>query len=60
MQPYDSYICKESGEGLSFQEALYRIFSTRKVSLAEAAAPEAEPEPVESKSAPAHRNGVCG
>jgi polyphosphate kinase len=51
MLPDGSYVRDEGGEGTSSQEALYRYFSTRKVSLAESpaepvppAAPEAEPE----------------
>ncbi len=60
MQSDGIYVREEGGEGTSSQEALYRIFSARKVSLAEAVVPEAEPEPAESESAPAHRNGVRG
>ena len=51
MLPDGDYVREEGGAGTSSQEALYRYFSTRKVSLAEPpaepvppAAPEAEPE----------------
>ena len=45
MQPDGTYIREEGGEGTSSQEALYRYFSTRKVSLAEIPAePEKKPE----------------
>ncbi len=43
MQPDGSYIREEGGEGTSSQEALYRYFSSRKVSLTE---PEPEKAPV--------------
>ncbi len=33
MQPDGSYVREEGGEGSSSQEALYRYFSTRRVSL---------------------------
>ena len=42
MQPDGTYIREEGGEGTSSQEALYRYFSTRKVSLREI--PAAKPE----------------
>ena len=54
MQPDGTYIREEGGEGTSSQEALYRYFSTRKVSLAEpepeepgpsADTPETDPKP---------------
>ena len=45
MQPDGTYIREESGEGTSSQEALYRYFSTRRVSLA-------EPEPENPQTAP--------
>ena len=45
MQPDGSYSREEGGEGTSSQEALYRYFSNRRVSLADAEAPKAaEPE----------------
>ena len=40
MQPDGTYIREEGGEGTSSQEALYRYFSTRKVSLTETTAEE--------------------
>ena len=43
MQPDGTYIRQEDGEGTSSQEALYRYFSTRKVSLEEPAPEEPEP-----------------
>ena len=42
MQPDGTYVREEGGEGTSSQEALYRYFSNRKVSLVDA--PAAEPE----------------
>ncbi len=42
MQPDGTYVREEGGEGTSSQEALYRYFSARKVSLVDA--PAAEPE----------------
>ena len=46
MQPDGTYIREEGGEGTSSQEALYRYFSTRKVSLAEPEPEEPEPASV--------------
>ena len=46
MQPDGTYVREEGGEGTSSQEALYRYFSTRKVSLAEPEPEEPEPAPV--------------
>ena len=55
MQPDGTYVREEGGEGTSSQEALYRYFSTRKVSLAEPTAeeetiPEKVTEPEEKKN----------
>ena len=52
MQPDGTYIREEGGEGTSSQEALYRYFSTRKVSLAEPQPeePEAPAEIPETES----------
>ncbi len=49
MLPDGSYIREEEGEGSSSQEALYRYFSTRKVSLKEPEAEKPEPEKPEPK-----------
>ena len=46
MQPDGTYVREEGGEGTSSQEALYRYFSTRKVSL------EEKQEEPETKAAP--------
>ncbi|MBR6442160.1 MAG: polyphosphate kinase 1 [Clostridia bacterium] len=46
MQPDGTYVREEGGEGTSSQEALYRYFSTRKVSLAEPEPEEPEPASV--------------
>ena len=51
MQPDGTYIREPGGEGTSSQEALYRYFSTRKVTLTEEAPPEEVPE--ETKEIPA-------
>ena len=58
MQPDGTYVREEGGEGTSSQEALYRYFSNRKVSLTEGT-PEKEEkyvneteEPVEKASGP--------
>ena len=48
MQPDGVYLREEGGEGTSSQEALYRYFSTRKVSLWEPPA-EVVPEPVKAE-----------
>ena len=48
MQPDGVYLREEGGEGTSSQEALYRYFSVRKVSLQEPPA-EVVPEPVKSE-----------
>ena len=54
MLPDGSYIREENGEGSSSQEALYRYFSTRKVSLAEPETTEPEkPEPSSKQEAAA-------
>jgi polyphosphate kinase len=50
MQPDGSYVRPEGGEGSSSQEALYRYFSARKVSLQ-----EETPESVQSEQRPAGR-----
>ena len=53
MLPDGTYIREEGGEGTSSQEALYRYFSTRKVSLADPEPePEAEPESPEVPEPP--------
>ena len=50
-----TYVREEGGEGTSSQEALYRFFSVRKVSLAEPEPPEPElPEPEEVPEREAH------
>ena len=46
MQPDGTYVREEGGEGTSSQEALYRYFSTRTVSLAEPEPEEPEPASV--------------
>ena len=48
MQPDGSYLHPAAGDGSSSQEALYRFFSARKVSLQE---PEPEPEPAAEEPA---------
>ena len=48
MQPDGSYLRPAAGDGSSSQEALYRYFSARKVSLQE---PEPEPEPASEEPA---------
>jgi len=48
MQPDGVYLREEGGEGTSSQEALYRYFSVRKVSLQEPPA-EVIPEPVKAE-----------
>ena len=52
MQPDGSYVRDEGGEGTSSQEALYRYFSERKVSLA-------QPEP-EVRELPEEKTSVTG
>ena len=47
MLPDGTYVREEGGEGTSSQEALYRYFSTRKVSLT-----EPEPEPPKKPEVP--------
>ena len=61
MQPDGTYIREEGGEGTSSQEALYRYFSTRKVSLTEEA-PEKEEKTGRAAEEPAEksRNGFFG
>ena len=59
MQPDGTYIREEGGEGTSSQEALYRYFSTRKVSLEEKKdEPEAKASPAEEEEKPA--GGLAG
>ena len=59
MQPNGAYIREEGGEGTSSQEALYRYFSTRKVSLKP---PAAEPVPAggKEKEEPRREGGLRG
>ncbi len=59
MQPNGAYIREEGGEGTSSQEALYRYFSTRKVSLTP---PAAEPVPAggKEKEEPRREGGLRG
>ena len=49
MLPDGSYVREEGGQGSSSQEALYRYFSARKVSLVE---PEPEPDPEPQQAPP--------
>ena len=56
MQPDGTYIREEGGEGTSSQEALYRYFSTRKVSLAEPEPEEPEPAPVPDPDEPEQKS----
>jgi polyphosphate kinase len=49
MLPDGSYVRDEGGEGTSSQEALYRYFSTRKVSLQDAEPEELPPRAPEEK-----------
>ena len=53
MLPDGSYIREEDGDGTSSQEALYRFFSTRRVSLA-------GPEPKEKETVPAAAEEEAG
>ena len=50
MQPDGSYIRPEGGTGTSSQEALYRYFSTRKVSLSDDEPAEAQREPAQDEA----------
>ena len=49
MLPDGSYVRDEGGEGTSSQEALYRYFSTRKVSLTPEEPEPAPPEPEQTR-----------
>ena len=62
MQPDGTYVREEGGEGTSSQEALYRYFSTRKVSLAEPEPEEPEPSPVPVPDEPEQKpaGGIFG
>ena len=57
MQPDGTYIREEGGEGTSSQEALYRYFSTRKVSLAEPGPEEPGPSADISETTPEQPDG---
>ena len=60
MQPDGTYVREEGGEGTSSQEALYRYFSTRKVSLEEKQEePEAKAAPKAGEGKPAE-GGLFG
>ena len=61
MLPDGTYVRDEGGEGTSSQEALYRYFSARKVSVSEPAAEsEAEEPGSEEPAAEARRRGFRG
>ena len=61
MQPDGTYIREEGGEGTSSQEALYRYFSTRKVSLTETPAePETKPERITEAGEGKNSGGFFG
>ena len=60
MQPDGTYVREEGGEGTSSQEALYRYFSTRKVSLAEPEPEEPEPVPVPDEPEQKSAGGLFG
>ena len=59
MQPDGAYIREDNGGDTSSQEALYRYFSTRKVSLEEKAAASVPDSPTEVPESP-RRSGVLG
>ena len=59
MQPDGVYIREDNGGETSSQEALYRYFSTRKVSLEEKAAASVPDSPTEVPESP-RRSGVLG
>ena len=59
MQPDGAYIREDNGGETSSQEALYRYFSTRKVSLEEKAAASVSDSPTEAPESP-RRSGVLG
>ena len=61
MLPDGSYVRDEGGEGTSSQEALYRYFSTRKVSTQEETpAQEEKPEAPQTTAAPAEARRTFG
>ena len=61
MLPDGSYVRDEGGEGTSSQEALYRYFSTRKVSPQEdTPAEEEKPEAPQTTAAPAEARRTFG
>ena len=61
MQPDGTYIREEGGEGTSSQEALYRYFSTRKVSLTETPAePETKPQRITEAGEGKNSSGFFG
>ena len=60
MQPDGTYVREEGGEGTSSQEALYRYFSNRKVSLTEET-PEKEEKYVNETEEPVEKaSGLFG